>query len=190
MSAEAVRLFVGVPLSVASAESVTEAARAMKVAADRAGLEARWVPPVNYHITLKFLGWCRPEAVAAIRDAVAGALKGGPLEISPEGAGAFPAEDRGRVLWVGVDRAAGNRLSSLAEAVDRAAAPLGFERETPPFHPHITVARLKEVADVRPVVLAGAEQKHSPSAADAVLLYESRMSSAGSEYEPLARWPL
>lgn len=187
---DGVRLFVGVPLSIQTTESVARAAHAMKAAADVAGLRGRWVPPVNYHVTLKFLGWCRPEAVAAIRGAIDGAVGGGAFELSLQGAGAFPREDKGRVLWVGAGSEADKRLAALADAVDRAVEGLGFDRETRPFHPHVTVGRLRELADVRPVVLAGAEQKHSPSAVNTVVLYESQMSSAGSEYRVAARWPL
>ncbi len=184
------RLFVGVKLSLEAVADVRERVDAMRAAAEEAGVPVRWVAPATYHVTLKFLGEARPEAVFAIRDAVGEALEDvDAFEFSPVGAGAFPSAARGRVVWIGVDDPAGG-LIALASACDRALAPLGFPAEKRAFHPHVTVGRLRQVANVDPVVLACTEQRCSGTLAAKVTLFESQTKSTGSEYVSQATWPL
>ena len=98
--ARAKRLFIGVNLSIASTRRVAEALERMRrAAAEGRGPKVSWVPPANLHVTLKFLGWTRPEAVAAIRDRVAAGVAGRRgFEIEAVGMGAFPGPAAARVL--------------------------------------------------------------------------------------------
>ena len=184
------RLFVGVAISMESVRAVAAVAEAMRAAAGPEGPPVRWVPPASYHVTLKFLGEARSEVVPALRDAVGEALAGeGPFTFRARGAGAFPALDRARVLWVGVDDPEG-RLARLAAACDEAAARLGFRRERRAFHPHVTIGRLRQVANVESLVLPCTEQECSDTRATSVILYESLRKAKGSEYRARAEWPL
>jgi RNA 2',3'-cyclic 3'-phosphodiesterase len=187
--AKALRLFIGVRVSLATVRALDEAVQAMRRAGERARL--RWVAPASYHVTLKFLGWARPETAFAVRDRVASVLSGQrAFELETRGLGAFPTPERARVLWAGVDEQGGARLGELALRIERAAAELGFAREQRPFHPHVTLARLKEPDDVRRVIGTASEQVFRTSWIDSVILFESHMKSSGSEYEEKARWPL
>ena len=47
-----------------------------------------------------------------------------------------------RVVWVGIEELNG-ALTPLYESIESAMAALGFERESRPFHPHITLGRVK-----------------------------------------------
>lgn len=188
--AQKLRLFVGVRISVASAELIAEAARQMREAAQNEGLSLRWVPSTNYHITLKFLGWTQAPVVSGIRDEVASALAGaGAFEVECAGTGAFPKPEKARVLWAGVrDPEAG--LGDLAERVERAGERLGFPAEARSFHPHVTLARLRRPADVTDLLASPSEQEFRKSWIDSVVLFESEMKSSGSEYVERALWPL
>ncbi|HYU16685.1 MAG TPA: RNA 2',3'-cyclic phosphodiesterase [Candidatus Acidoferrum sp.] len=187
---KALRLFIGVRVSLATVRALDDAVQTMRRSSpgDRA---PRWVSPASYHITLKFLGWARPEVGFALRDRIAGAIAGQrAFELETRGLGAFPTPERARVVWAGVDPAGGARLTELAGRVERAAEELGFAREQRPFHAHVTLARLRDPADIRTLLGSCPEQAFRVSWVDSAVLFESHMRSTGSEYEEKARWPL
>jgi RNA 2',3'-cyclic 3'-phosphodiesterase len=185
-----VRLFVGVRISVAAAEAIAKAAEALRQASAARGLKPRWVTPTNYHITLKFLGWAHAPTIGVVGDAIGEALAGAAaFEVESAGLGAFPRPERARVLWAGT-RDPDGRLADLAARVDRATAELGFAREARAFHAHVTIARLKQPADASQLLEAASEQEFRKSWIDSVVLFESEMKSAGSEYRPRAFWSL
>ena len=157
------------------------------------GLPVAWVPPENFHITLKFLGAIEEARVAAVVEALQVAIAGHrafTLEI--RGLGAFPSPTRPRVLWAGVDegRAA---LARLGAAVEDGMAGLGFEREERPFAPHVTLARVREPR--RAPALAGAlaeaaTQPFGKPGIDHVALMRSHLSPRGARYTALTSMPL
>jgi len=184
------RLFVGVRVSLATVQALDEAVHEMRRtwSGER---RVRWVSPASYHVTLKFLGWTRPEVAFALRDRLATATAGlRAFELETRRVGAFPGLERARVLWAGVDEVGAARLGELAGRVERAAEELGFAREERAFHPHVTLARLPSPIDVRELVSRCSEQMFRLSWVDSVVLFESKMKSSGSEYEEKARWPL
>jgi 2'-5' RNA ligase len=68
------------------------------------------------------------------------------------GFGAFPSVRRPGVLWVGVAEDAGRAaLITLAKEIDAAMAPIGFPPEPRPFHPHLTLARVRAPRHLPPV---------------------------------------
>ena len=73
---ETARVFVGVRVSMATVKALTGAVESLRSAAEATGLRARWVAPASYHVTLKFLGWTRVEAIPAIVDELADELEG------------------------------------------------------------------------------------------------------------------
>lgn len=188
MSDKAMRLFIGAAISAECAETLRATAAALAGQAEQEGLSMRWVAPANYHVTVKFLGWTRPEAVFAIRDAVTAAIAGADrFDFEVRGLGAFPDVKKARVLWAGLaDQTA---LESLATTIDAAVAPLGFAAEKRAFHAHVTLARLKKVADVSELV-GESEQAYSTTRCKALNLYESVTKSTGSEYSVHWQWPL
>lgn len=186
------RLFVGARISVATANALAGAAETLGRRARDAGVDIRWLPPVNYHVTLRFLGWTRVEAIDAVRDALDAAAAGtAPFSFRTARLGAFGSLDRASVLWAGVEPAgagagaAGAPLIELARRVEEALARLGYPAERRPFHPHVTIARLREARAVREVVLPLAEQMFGETALDAITLFESETKSSGSVYREL-----
>jgi 2'-5' RNA ligase len=184
------RLFLGVPVSPRTLDALAGAAETLARRAGNARVRPRWVPPANYHVTLKYLGWCRPEAVGAVIDtAAACAAAAEPLKFETARLGAFRAVTEASVVWAGVAEQ-GARLAALAGALDAAFEPLGFAREARRFHPHVTLARLPVPADLAEVLLPLAEQMFSETRAAEVTVYESIVKSSGSEYRAVARVPL
>ncbi len=185
-----IRLFVGVRISVAAAEAIAGAARALHEPIRDEGLSPAWVPPANYHITLKFLGWTEFPMIGAIGDELRPALAGATaFEIENAGLGAFPTQRRARVLWAGA-RDPGGRIADLAARVDATAERLGFPAEARPFHPHVTMARLRRPGNITSLLEDSSEQEFSKSWIDSVVVFESKMKSKGSEYVERAIFPL
>lgn len=190
--ARAKRLFVAVNLSIASTRRVAEAADRLRRAASDRHLKIAWVPPANLHVTLKFLGWTRPEAVAAIRDRLRdGVASRRGFEIEAAGVGAFPGAGSARVIWVGLRDASG-ALAALARDVETWMVDLGFDREARPYSPHITLGRVRDRggADCAELLAPWVPLTFGSSLIREVVLYESITKSHGSEYTALYRAPL
>ena len=181
------RLFVGVKVSMATVGDLSAAAETLARRAQQGGVRVKWVAPASYHVTLKFLGWTRPETAEAIGDALQRAVVDiPPFGFRTERLGAFPSVERATVVWAGVDDRSGN-LARLAQAIDREVAALGFEPERRRFHAHVTLGRLRDPSDVGQVLLPLSEQVFSETRASEVHLFESVTKSTGSEYATVTK---
>ena len=173
--------------------------------------DVAWTRPENLHLTLKFLGdvdTARLDALAARLAAIV--TQQPPFTMTVAGVGGFPSFKRPRVLWVGVSAGA---LEPLAAAVDAACAAEGFPLETRPFHPHVTLGRVRsdrgdprgrrshsrrrDRGTPRPDAAAALAARCAPdrdlrfgdAPAVALVLFRSRLSPDGARYEPLAHLP-
>jgi RNA 2',3'-cyclic 3'-phosphodiesterase len=180
------RLFVGTRISIAAANTLAGCAETLARRARDAGVDLRWVAPANYHVTLAFLGWTSIEAIGPLCDVLAEAVAGEPrMTIRTARLGGFASLDKASVLWAGIDD--GAPLMRLAQRVGDAMATFGFSRDARPFHPHVTIARLREPRAIRDVVLPMAEQMFGDTKIDAVTLFESETKSNGSVYHEVQK---
>lgn len=164
------RLFVAVDIP----ESVRDAIARLLDRIKRPG--PKWVDPKNLHLTLKFIGESNdPEGISKALDGV----KGAAFEIGLKGLGTFP-----RVLWIGVE--APPEMKLLARRIDQALTPLGIPLEARAFSPHLTLARLKEGRMSK----FDEQPDFGTFPVTEFVLYQSRLSPAGSSYTPLRRFPL
>ncbi|UCH33317.1 MAG: RNA 2',3'-cyclic phosphodiesterase [Armatimonadota bacterium] len=133
------RAFVAVNLDGNLRQAIGEAQGSLR----RTGGDVKWVRPDNMHLTLKFLGWVDDARLAPIVEAVRPAVEAeAPFRLRIEGTGGFPSATAPRVIWVGVKEGA-EELARLAERVEAALEPLGFDREARGFSPHVTVGRCR-----------------------------------------------
>lgn len=184
------RLFVGVRVSVATANTLAGCAETLARRARDAGIDLRWVAPANYHVTLAFLGWTRPDAIGAVCDAVGDAVAGeSRITFRTSRLGGFPSLDKASVLWAGLDDQGTAALTRLADAVMTRTEALGFARDARAYHPHVTIARLRDARAVREVVLPMAEQMFGDTKIEGVTLFESETKSSGSVYHEVAKLP-
>lgn len=100
---------------------------------------ARWVPPENYHLTLRFIGEVDNGRADDI-DASLSAISARGFELTLAGVGAFEARGRASALWVGVER--NPALEHLRAKIESAVVRAGCEPERRRFTPHVTLARL------------------------------------------------
>lgn len=189
MSSDAISLFIGAPVSLRSVRALSTAAADLRDRAPKS-LSLRWVSPTRYHVTLKYLGWCKPEIVPALRDSVGAALRGArAIDMRCRELDAFPKASAARVLWAGIDDRMGE-LGALAKAIDSACAELGFNKDVREFHPHVTLARCEGPSDVESLLSEAPVRVFSKTVLDRLLLYKSSVESKTSEYEILADWAL
>lgn len=136
-----IRAFIAVDIPEDVRAAVEEAQARLKRA--HTGVKISWVKLASAHLTLQFLGYVEETVVEKIKVALETvARRHEAFELPVRGAGAFPNENRPRVLWVGCDDTEG-KLKALAAAVQTAMQPLGFEPEHREFSAHLTLGRLK-----------------------------------------------
>jgi 2'-5' RNA ligase len=104
------------------------------------------------HITLKFLGDVEDRAVGEVIRRTDEAIQSlHPFSIRLAGTGFFPDAKRPNVLWIGTGEGA-ETLAELAERVDAALSPMGFDREKRAFRSHITLGRVRSLGRIDEVV--------------------------------------
>jgi 2'-5' RNA ligase len=95
----------------------------------------------NIHLTLKFLGTVSASKLEQVKSALA-QVTISPFSLEIKGSGAFPNLKRMNVIWVGIGEG-WSQVELIYEQTEKLLHQLGFSRETRPFSPHITVARVK-----------------------------------------------
>ncbi|HEY7955513.1 MAG TPA: RNA 2',3'-cyclic phosphodiesterase [Polyangia bacterium] len=181
-----IRAFVAVNLSVAATRRVVDEVEKQKPTV--AALTVAWVPPANLHLTLRFVGTIEEALIEGMVGRLKPRLKGrAPLELRARGLGAFPSHEKPRVLWVGLD--GGEPLLALQREVEAAMVELGLAREERPFHPHLTVGRVKAQPEGASFTWSS-EAELGMSQVSEIVIYESRTAERGAEYLARARLPL
>lgn len=154
--------------------------------------KAKWPSPENLHITLKFLGSCPEDKKEEIKEYLTKALSNlGSSSFKLGKLGCFPSEKKARVFWVGVEEKE-PYLENLYKRIEAALEPLGFVKEKRPFHPHITLARLKTPENIGLKLLNLNEEKLPQKKIEVqnITLFKSQLTPQGAIYTPLAKIPL
>ena len=151
----------------------------------------RWLAPEQMHLTLSFLGNVPGEVEEALKKNLETiAWKAFFLPLS--GLGTFPGKGRPNILWVGVGTGHPH-LFQLHKRVQEAAIQAGLEPELRSFHPHITLARCRDVSaeSVRPFLRSHAAFEAGMIHVEAFCLNSSELMPSGSVYtrELLVRIP-
>ncbi|HLI85861.1 MAG TPA: RNA 2',3'-cyclic phosphodiesterase [Bryobacteraceae bacterium] len=152
-----------------------------------------WSRPSNLHVTTKFIGEWPEERLEELKRALASIGPRSRISVSISNLGFFPNARSPRVFWCGVDAPG---LGALAAATEDATASLGVARENRAFSPHLTLARIKERINLKPLDQAIARLREANSSlhfgsfpVDRFYLYQSKLDPAGSVYTKLAEFP-
>jgi len=155
-----------------------------------------WAQPASIHLTIKFLGDMDEQVIDPLLVAVEQAI-GNQIAVNVplERLGAFPRPQSPRVLWVGPSEywergIEAKRVTEIHDAIEQACEGSGFLRETKPFSPHLTLARIKVGERHVGVALAKGGVLDRPLslgslAVEAVVLMKSELKPTGSVYTKL-----
>jgi 2'-5' RNA ligase len=153
----------------------------------------RWVGAAGMHLTLKFLGEITEEQAARVSSVLETiAPRHRAFDLVLESTGAFPPGRRSpRVLWVGVVPAP--PLLAFQENIEGEMEKLGFPREKRPFHPHLTLGRMKFPA--RLDLLIQELNKHQgrrfgEMRVEKFTFFQSTLRPSGAEYTVLKEFGL
>ena len=142
------RTFVAIEMP----QQVLDALRGLSDRLRASGSRVSWVKPENMHLTLRFLGDVDEEHIDRLAAILCEAYKGMiPFAASVRGTGAFPNMRRPSVIWVGVEPFEGG-LATVQTAAESAARAIGLPPEDKTFHPHLTLARIKDAREARPLM--------------------------------------
>jgi 2'-5' RNA ligase len=168
------RLFVGIDLP----EVIDQQLLLMQ-----AGIPgARWESEDKLHVTLKFIGDVDGGTARRVEEALRG-IEIPRFELGLRGVGVFPPRGRPRILWAGIEDS--DDLLRLHALIERELESVGIERERRNYHPHVTLARLRNSPEKR---VAGFVTQHALLSTpafpvEAFQLYSSVLNPKGSRYK-------
>jgi 2'-5' RNA ligase len=183
------RAFIACNLDVESVRRIEEVAAALR--AHPLAPKARWVPPTKMHVTLKFFGDIDLGLAPAIRDALAtlaSTWSGSHLRAGVDALSAFPSPQHARVVVVLLSDPDGG-LVRLADRVEDAMSPLGFERDARELRPHVTLARPASATNAD-AWLQAVTLPSEPAKVTELVLYRSDFGTPQNEYAALARFSM
>ena len=150
--------------------------------------DVRWVSPEKIHLTLKFFGNIEESRIDSIFKSIEEPVRNIlPFTIRVQGMGAFPQLKNPRVIWVGLVNGS-EILTSLQIQIETQLEKVGFQPEDRPFHPHLTLGRMKSSRGKEE--LAGRMEKHKEEEfgdlrVERVVLFKSELRPSGPIYTPL-----
>jgi 2'-5' RNA ligase len=130
------RLFTGIAVAPHVRDNL---ARVLKELRPLASLN--WSPVENLHITSKFIGEWPESRLTELEATLENLTLPGSFAVAISRFGYFPNPHNPRTLFAGVH--AGPGLAELATRIDDVLTPLGVARESRPYAPHLTLARIK-----------------------------------------------
>ena len=138
-----------------------------------------WVDPAQMHLTLSFFSDVPDEIDLALREKLS-AIEFGAFFLPIVGVGTFSAKGAPKIIWIGVGKAHPH-LFQIHKRVQEAALAAGLEPELKPWHPHITIARCRDVSaqSLRKFLQSNAECDAGMVRVDDFHLYLSKLTPSG-----------
>lgn len=177
------RCFIAIELPLSMRDGIAQIEESLHIP----GL--RLVRPDLCHITLKFLGDVPVHKIEKICKALQ-SFQVDPFDVKVRGMGAFPGRSI-RVVWLGLE----GDFTDLFRNVEDALGPLGFERETRKFSPHITLGRVgRPSQEISGQIAAKIEELSKVDLgsflADRFFLKKSTLTREGPIYEDIKEFVL
>jgi 2'-5' RNA ligase len=100
----------------------------------------RWSPPENLHITTKFIGEWPETRLPELEDSLGKMPRPAPFILTIARFGFLPNPHHPKIFFAGVH--GDGRLNELAKNTEETLALIGVKKETHPYTPHLTLARV------------------------------------------------
>ena len=189
MTNDVLRSFVAIEVPLAAKHALNSLVHRLRVP----GIRASWVTPENMHLTLRFLGDVtlaqRQQLVTLLEQAFSG-TKRFPMRIA--GTGAFPNLRRPSVVWAGMTPLEGS-LADIQQQTEEAVRTIGLAPERRAFQPHLTLARIRDLRGVEPLierVQAERDFDGGEFTVGSVSLFSSQLTPRGAVYTCLREFHL
>src|SRR5437868_12975411 len=139
----------------------------------------RWTDTAQMHLTLGFFDAVPDDVDSVLRERLS-AIEFGAFFLPVRGVGTFPAKGAPKIIWIGVGRAHPH-LFQVHKRVQESALAAGMEPELRPWHPHITIARCRDVSaqSLRKFLQANAELDAGMIRVQDFHHYTSKLASGG-----------
>lgn len=169
------RLFIAVPLSDEINKHIEELQQHLPKT------QAKLTISKHPHLTLKFLGEVMPEDLEKTKQALS-LVEFEQFQVKLKGIGTFTD----KVVWLGVEPHA--PFEKLQQKIEKMLSKLYPKEER--FHPHITLARIKEINEKQGFLdlLKKIPVKPYTFIVDKIILYQSTLGPEGSTYNELAEF--
>ena len=185
------RLFFALNATDPLAKSFLPFQKKLRIGADRKDIEMKWTFPENFHVTVTFLGERNESELPALEEALKSVCSQyTPFDLKIEDIGAFPSEDQGRVLWLGVQNK--KYLGQLKEALDQELTNKNLldNKDDRVFSPHLTIGRFRNPHSAKDLISPLKRKSFGKLHVQEVVLYESKLHGAYPTYTPLFRCSL
>lgn len=173
------RVFAAVPLPSEVRLAIADSVKGLRI-------PGRVAPPENWHITLRFLGTIDEVTYDRFLAGMTPVEDVGPFRLRLTRYGAFPNSRRATVVWVGVGEGE-TQLERLNEIAEEAAEAAGMESEERPYHPHLTLSRVRPPESAVHLL---DETLDIAWRCNRVVIYRSRLGGGPAQYEPLETFQL
>jgi 2'-5' RNA ligase len=142
----------------------------------------RWLEPRHMHLTLSFLGDVSNETQEILMEKLS-AISWKSFFLPLVGLGTFPNKGWPKIIWIGVGTGHPH-LFQLHKRVQEAVLAAGLEPDLRPFHPHVTLARCRDVSpeSIRPFLRTHASLDAGMIRVESFCLNSSELTPAGSVY--------
>jgi 2'-5' RNA ligase len=173
-------------------EAVRQAVWALSNRLHKSGVRASWVKPEAMHLTLRFLGEVSAEDAERLGQFLAESYQdNSSFTLFVRGTGAFPNIRHPSVVWAGLEPLEG-ALAHVQQVAEDAAQRLGLAPERKRFHPHLTLARIRDAREAQALTPYLAREKDfelEAFAATGVTLFLSQLTPSGPIYSRLREFP-
>jgi 2'-5' RNA ligase len=152
--------------------------------------DVRWTRPDQIHLTIKFLGEVPDADVPGVCGVAAKVARAcAPFAIEVRGAGCFPPRGPARIVWAGLGDLP-DALINCHREIESAYAEIGFKPEDRPFHPHLTVGRVRDPRGSYSVRTAVDNQQHFTGGTlqvEELVVFQSILDRSGPTHLVLSR---